>query len=92
MKDRTGLCRRRDRGDLLLGEDIYYVILLARGPISPSPWFSFAKKGGLEDPPRLQTGKVFSLSVGSVIMVAPEPALADALPFLSYSGFIRKVI
>ena len=26
-----------------------------------------------------------------VLMVAPDPALADALPFLSYSGFIRNV-
>ena len=68
--------------------------LLARGPISLSPWFSFFQKGGyvLEDPPRLQIGEFFSLSVGIRIMVAPEPVLADALPYLSNSGFIQYVI
>ena len=36
--------------------------------------------------------EVFSLSVGSRILVAPEPVLADALPYLSNSGIIRNVI
>ena len=36
--------------------------------------------------------QVKSLSVGSLIMVFPEPTLAVALPFLSYSGFIRNII
>ena len=36
--------------------------------------------------------KPFPLSVGSLIMVAPEPVLADNLPYLSNSGFIRNVI
>ena len=69
-------------------------ILLARDPSSPSPSFSiFRKKGGvLKDPPRLRIDEVFSLSVESRIMVALEPVLADALPYLSNSGIIRSVI
>ena len=53
-----------------------------RGDLLGSPFF---KKGGvLEDPPGLWSGKVLSLSVESLIMVAPDPVLADALPHLSY--------
>ena len=46
----------------------------------------------LKDPPRLLIGELFSLSVGSRIMVAPDPVLADDLPYLSNSGIIRNVI
>ena len=45
----------------------------------------------LKDPPGLRVGEVFSLSVGSLIMVAPEPVLADALPYLSNSGIILEM-
>ena len=50
----------------------------------------FQKRGGgvLEDPPILRIGEIFSLSVGILIMVAPEPVLANARPHLLYSGFI----
>ena len=55
----------------------------------------YGRPGGgfvLKVPPRLLIGEVFSLSVGSQIMVAPGPVLADALPYLSNSGIIRNVI
>ena len=70
--------------------NVYFFI---SGPTSPSPWFSFLKEGVcvLEDPPRLRIGKVFSLSGESPIMVALEPVMADALPYLSNSGIIQNV-
>ena len=54
----------------------------------------FSRKGGgciLKDPPRLRMGEDFSLSVGSWIMVALEPVLTDALPYLSNSGIIHEL-
>ena len=69
------------------------VYFLARGPTFPPHWWSFLKEGGvcvLEDPPRLRIGEVFSLSIESRIMVASEPVLADALPYLSNSGIIQN--
>ena len=72
----------------------YLCIFCWLGTFSPSPWFSlFQKKGAvLNDSLLLQAGEVFSISVGSRIMVALEPVLADALPYLSNSGIIRNVI
>ena len=92
-EDWTGCSRRRDRGDLLLGGLSYCILVffLAQGPTSPSPWFSFLKEGGLcvlEEPPRLRIGEVFSLSIENQIMVAWEPVMTDALPYLSNSGII----
>ena len=53
--------------------------------VSPAhPWWP--------SPPRLWIREVSSLFVGSRIMVAPEPVLGDALPYLSNSGIIRNVI
>ena len=91
MEDRTGHSRRRDRGDLLLGA-LNYVYSVLHAPLLGSPFFR--KRGGcvLKDPPRLRIGEVFSLSVGSQIMVASEPVLEDALPYLLNSGIIRNVI
>ena len=91
-KDQTGRSCRRDCGDLL-GELIYStrVYCVSSGSYgSPTPWFSLFKKGivSWRTPPGLQIGKVFSFSVGSLIMVALEPVLGDTLPHLSYSGFI----
>ena len=72
-------------------------------PLSPIFWwlgtfiplslvlpFSKRKGDGLKDPPRLQSGEVFSLEIG--LWLPPEPVLADALPYLSNSGIIRNVI
>ena len=60
-------------------------ILVARGLHPPLLGSPFSKRKGcvLKDPPRLQAGEVFSLSVGN--RLPPEPVLADALPYLSNS-------
>ena len=67
-----------------------YCIFFSSGSYIPVSLVLLFKRGGwgvLEDPPRLWIGEVFSLSVESQIMVA-EPVLADAFPYLSYSGII----
>ena len=88
MEDRTGPSRRIVHGDLL-GWLIYCILCklgVLHRPLLGSPFLGRELECYLEDLPRLVIGEVFSLSVGSLIMVAPEPVLADTLPYLSNSG------
>ena len=50
-------------------------------PLSLVLLFSKRKGGVLKDPPRLQAGEVFSLSVGNRIMVAPGTSPGRRFPF-----------
>ena len=91
-EDRTSRSRRRDRGNFLLGE-LYYVYFVSSGSYIPlSLVLPFEKRGGVCPGGPTEISDSLSLSVRSWIMVSPEPVLADALPYLLYSGIIRNVI
>ena len=94
MEGRSGRSRSRDRGDLLLGELNYCIFCQLRVLHPPLLGSPFKKKGGcvLEDPTRLWIGEVLLYLLEVYNYGSPEPVLADALPYLSYSDFIRNVI
>ena len=90
-EDWTGCSRRRDLGDLLLGGLIVTVYFFSSGSYIPFSLVVLFKRGrGVcpGGPTQTSIGEVFSLSIEIQIMVASEPVLADALPYLSNSGII----
>ena len=71
----TAYSRKRDRGDLLLGELDYCIFCYL----------------GVLHPPLLAPGEVFSLSVESLITVALEPVLARRPPSSVIFWFLSKM-
>ena len=85
------LCPQADSihktGSVIAAEEILIYLLTHR-----SSWsLSLLKRGLQGDPAWIQADVIFYL-LEAFIVIAPEPELTDALPYLSNSGFIRNVI